>query len=292
MGTYKNILRYGDGVCTGKMNYFSPAGYIGCIKDKDLTSPPASPSFGDAYIVASGATGDWAGKDNQIAVWNGYNWDFVTPINGTLAYVQDEFLLYRFTGSAWYSYFELDGLIIYKILQLGDSPMTPYGAGHIARIGDTLESLKVYLNGSVRTILVKDLLDSHASDPDAHHNRSHNLASSVDHTDVSISSPADGEVLTYDTSTSKWMNKAQKEPFALRCTGDGRWYSQPAIGGSLLSITVNPNTLYAIPFITARAITVDRIGICVATAVSNTTARLGIYKDNGTCRFQAIICLS
>ena len=31
------------------------------VLDRDLTAPPASPADGDHYIVASGATGDWAG---------------------------------------------------------------------------------------------------------------------------------------------------------------------------------------------------------------------------------------
>lgn len=35
--------------------------------DKDLTSPPASPADGDAYIVAASATGAWSGHDDDIA---------------------------------------------------------------------------------------------------------------------------------------------------------------------------------------------------------------------------------
>eukprot|EP01037_Dinobryon_pediforme_P039209 gene39209-47666_t len=34
-----------------------------------LTAPPASPSPGDAYIVAASATGAWSGKSGTIAAW-------------------------------------------------------------------------------------------------------------------------------------------------------------------------------------------------------------------------------
>jgi hypothetical protein len=38
------------------------------VKDRDLTTPPASPANGDRYLVPAAATGVWAGKTNQIAV--------------------------------------------------------------------------------------------------------------------------------------------------------------------------------------------------------------------------------
>ena len=37
------------------------------VKDRDLATPPASPTDGDRYIVAAAATGAWAGKTGQIA---------------------------------------------------------------------------------------------------------------------------------------------------------------------------------------------------------------------------------
>jgi hypothetical protein len=43
------------------------------------------------------------------------------------------------------------------------------------------------------------------------------------------------------------------------------------------------NTLYAHPFLVARALTIDRLGIRVTTAgAALTVARLGIYSDNGS----------
>jgi hypothetical protein len=71
------------------------------VKDKDLTSPPGSPSDGDCYIVGAGATGDWSGKDGQIAYYDASAWDFNVPAEGWIAYVQDEDLFYLYNGSVW-----------------------------------------------------------------------------------------------------------------------------------------------------------------------------------------------
>jgi len=69
------------------------------VKDKDLSSPPTSPSAGDRYIVASSATGDWSGHENDIAQWNSNNnsWDFTEPLEGMFVFVEDEDELYYYT---------------------------------------------------------------------------------------------------------------------------------------------------------------------------------------------------
>jgi len=70
------------------------------IIDKDLTAPPGSPTNGSLYIVASGATGAWAGKDNQIA-WFNQIWNFIVPTEGLTFWVRDEDKLYSYSGTAW-----------------------------------------------------------------------------------------------------------------------------------------------------------------------------------------------
>ena len=69
------------------------------VKDKDLSTPPTSPSVGDRYIVASSATGDWSGHDNEIAQWNGSSWDFTEPLEGMFVFVEDEDKLYYYITS-------------------------------------------------------------------------------------------------------------------------------------------------------------------------------------------------
>jgi hypothetical protein len=71
------------------------------VKDKDLTAPPASPAVHDRYIIASVATGLWAGRDKHIADWSGTVWDFTPPDEGMLTWVEDEDLLYTYTATTW-----------------------------------------------------------------------------------------------------------------------------------------------------------------------------------------------
>lgn len=73
------------------------------VVDKDLATPPVSPSSGDAYIVAATATDDWTGKEDNIARWNGSAWVFTAPTEGMVVWVADENLLYGYDGSAWAS---------------------------------------------------------------------------------------------------------------------------------------------------------------------------------------------
>ena len=73
------------------------------VKDRDLTGPPGSPADGDSYIVAATATGAWAGKEKQVAVWDGISaWVFSgAPREGWVASVDDEDVMIRYNGTAW-----------------------------------------------------------------------------------------------------------------------------------------------------------------------------------------------
>jgi hypothetical protein len=71
------------------------------VLDRDLAAPPASPSEGERFIVAAGASGDWAGHTGDIAAWQDNGWQFYAPQTGWLAYVADEGRLVGWNGSAW-----------------------------------------------------------------------------------------------------------------------------------------------------------------------------------------------
>ena len=71
------------------------------VLDRDLAAPPVSPADGDRYIVASGATGDWAGWDLNIALWTDGAWLRLAPRTGWRAWVEDEGLLLVYDGSGW-----------------------------------------------------------------------------------------------------------------------------------------------------------------------------------------------
>jgi hypothetical protein len=75
------------------------------VKDNDLATPPVTPTNGDRYIIAADPTGAWANKAGQIAQWNTAltpdAWEFKVPTEGICAYVDDEDLLFIYSGSAW-----------------------------------------------------------------------------------------------------------------------------------------------------------------------------------------------
>ena len=73
------------------------------VEDKDLSTPPGSPTAGDTYIVSSSATGDWLGQENNIAYYN-QSWKFIAPNEGLFIWVKDEDKLYYFDGTAWQKY--------------------------------------------------------------------------------------------------------------------------------------------------------------------------------------------
>ncbi len=71
------------------------------VLDRTRTAPPASPTDGNRHLVASGATGLWAGWDLNIAFWVDGAWIRLVPRTGWLVWVAAEGLFLVWTGSAW-----------------------------------------------------------------------------------------------------------------------------------------------------------------------------------------------
>ncbi|MCH2547057.1 MAG: DUF2793 domain-containing protein [Alphaproteobacteria bacterium] len=78
--------------------------------DKDLAVPPASPAEGDMYIIASGATEDWAGHDGEIAYFEQI-WRFIVPNSGMTLWVADESRFYVYDGAAWVANYSMRSAI-------------------------------------------------------------------------------------------------------------------------------------------------------------------------------------
>jgi hypothetical protein len=67
-----------------------------------VNAPPGSPVSGARYLIIATATGAFEGKENQIAIYNGSAWSYVTPTTGTYVSVDDEGDgFYFFGGSSW-----------------------------------------------------------------------------------------------------------------------------------------------------------------------------------------------
>ena len=71
------------------------------VLDRTRTTPPASPADGDRHLVASGATGLWAGWDLNIAFWVDGSWLRLVPRPGWLVWIATEQAFAVWNGSAW-----------------------------------------------------------------------------------------------------------------------------------------------------------------------------------------------
>ena len=94
------------------------------VFDRDLATPPGSPTTGDRYLIAASPTGAWAGQATKITTWNGSAWTFFTPTLGTIVSVDDENILIRWNGSSWINF----GLTVDhgSLAGLGDDDHTQY----------------------------------------------------------------------------------------------------------------------------------------------------------------------
>lgn len=70
------------------------------VESKVVTDPPSAVD-GDRYIVPAGATAEWAGHTDEIALAMGGAWAFRAAPEGSLAYVIDEGIEYRSIGGDW-----------------------------------------------------------------------------------------------------------------------------------------------------------------------------------------------
>jgi len=112
----------------------------GEVLDRDLTTPPGSPSDGDLYIVAASATGAWTGEDGNLAYYLS-GWKFITPKSGLTVFITDEKVVYAYSAveSLWFPvqkiwsttehwtglYSSISGGKIYsKVIEIGALPNT------------------------------------------------------------------------------------------------------------------------------------------------------------------------
>lgn len=69
--------------------------------DDFLTVAPTTPAEGATYVIVAGATGVWAGHDNQLAQWNSEAWVFKAVPVSHLVGVSSTSRYFRRTVSGW-----------------------------------------------------------------------------------------------------------------------------------------------------------------------------------------------
>lgn len=84
-----------------------------------LSSPPGTALDGEAYIVPVGATGAWAGRDAEVALFANGGWVFLQPKEGWRAWNEALGDAQVYIGGAWVS---------------GAQALSPGGAATIGRV--------------------------------------------------------------------------------------------------------------------------------------------------------------
>jgi hypothetical protein len=74
---------------------------LGTVLEVNLNTPPVSPAFEDAYIIGTSPTGDWAGQNNDLTVYNGSSWVFYDTSEGNFVYDLDTSQQYTFNSTIW-----------------------------------------------------------------------------------------------------------------------------------------------------------------------------------------------
>ena len=90
------------------------------VLDTTLTVPPPSPVDGERHIVASGATGAWAGQDDAVATWETNAWRFLAPKAGWCVWSIAGDALLVFDGDDWIS-----------VTAAGGTPLSPDEVPHL-----------------------------------------------------------------------------------------------------------------------------------------------------------------
>lgn len=71
------------------------------VVDRDLATPPGSPTLGALYIIAGSPTGAWSGHTGELTLHNGTLWEFLVPLEGDQARILDENLNLYYDGASW-----------------------------------------------------------------------------------------------------------------------------------------------------------------------------------------------
>jgi hypothetical protein len=71
------------------------------VDELPIPEPPEAPDLGQCFIVAAGAAGDWAGKEDCLTIWTSGGWRFTNPTEGMAAYVRSVGVFAVYRGGAW-----------------------------------------------------------------------------------------------------------------------------------------------------------------------------------------------
>lgn len=71
------------------------------VEAMPLTTPPSNPVAGQCWIVGTGATNQWQGRDKAVAQWTESGWRFIEAFDGLSAWCRPTRRLLRFSQNQW-----------------------------------------------------------------------------------------------------------------------------------------------------------------------------------------------
>ncbi|HHG90653.1 MAG TPA: DUF2793 domain-containing protein [Devosia sp.] len=74
------------------------------VEMQGALTPPGSPALGATYEIGTGASGDWLGRDGELAMWTDGGWRYVTPFEGWLMWDKALAALFVYRSGAWTGY--------------------------------------------------------------------------------------------------------------------------------------------------------------------------------------------
>lgn len=80
------------------------------VASRSETTPPGAPTETSAYIVPPGGSGVFAGRTDQLALFEDGGWSFLVPRAGWQCWIADEAELHVWTGTEWRRASPLSGL--------------------------------------------------------------------------------------------------------------------------------------------------------------------------------------
>jgi hypothetical protein len=173
----------------------------GAVIDRTHTAPPGSPANGDRYLVAASPTGAFAGQANSIAVWTTDNpitpsglWEFYVPKPGWLVWSIADASLYAYSAGAWVAAGGGGGGGGFS------NPMTAAGDLIVGGVAGAPARLPIGTSGQVLAVISGVLAWATPGGGGG-------PSTLAGDSDVLLTSPANGDLLTFDTASGLWKNK-------------------------------------------------------------------------------------
>jgi hypothetical protein len=291
-------------VAPGAGSIITQGNDLGNVVNITTTTPPTA-TLNTAYIVAAGATGAWSGQDDNLAIGNGADWLFTTPVDGNFVFDEDSNLQTRYNAGAWSVDADLvtsvHGRIGAVVSAAGDytaDQITNVPAGNIVAVEvqaaiteldgqDTTQQVTIDLNSAHRVTTSGNPHSVTASDvgnTTAQWNANQLLGKVID---SAAATPSNGDILSYNGSSGEWENGpaggggTSGRP-AFECNFDTDVTASEPASGAVKFDNATPGSATTI-----RCSTTDVNGITITNQLSSVGSgdAFIVYQINDTTKF-------